>query len=60
VGAAVVSAIERDRSEVTVAPLRQRALGRIALNAPELSGRVAGRTATKVAEEVAKGQTDKR
>ncbi len=60
VGAAVVSAIERDRSEVTVAPLRQRALGRIALNAPELSGRVAGRTATKVADEVAKGQTDKR
>lgn len=60
VGAAVVSAIERDRSEVTVAPLRQRALGRVALNAPELSGRVAGRTATRVAEEIARGQTDKR
>jgi short-subunit dehydrogenase len=60
VGAAVAKAIERDRSEVTVAPLRQRALGRVALNAPELSGRVAGRTATKVAEEIARGQTDKR
>lgn len=60
VGAAVVTAIERDRSEVTVAPLRQRALGRVALNAPELSGRIAGRTATKVAEEIARGQTDKR
>jgi short-subunit dehydrogenase len=60
VGAAVVRAIERDRSEVTVAPLRQRALGRVALNAPELSGRVAGRSATKVAEEIARGQTEKR
>lgn len=60
VGAAVVRAIERDRSEVTVAPLRQRALGRIAANAPELSGRVAGRTAARVAERIARGQADKR
>jgi short-subunit dehydrogenase len=60
VGAAVVRAIERDRSEVTVAPLRQRALGRIALNAPELSGRLAGATAARVADEIARGQTEKR
>lgn len=60
VGAAVVSAIERDRGEVTVAPLRQRALARIALNAPELSGRVAGRAAARVADEIARGQADKR
>lgn len=60
VGAAVVEAVERNRSEVTVAPLRQRALGRIAANAPELSGRLAGRTATKVAEQIARGQTEKR
>jgi short-subunit dehydrogenase len=60
VGAAVVSAIERNRGEVTVAPLRQRALGNLAHNLPELSGRIAGRTATKVADEVAAGQTEKR
>jgi short-subunit dehydrogenase len=60
VGAAVVRAIERNRNEIEVAPLRQRALGRIAANAPELSGRIAGGTATKVADEIARGQTDKR
>ena len=60
VGAAVVSAIERNRGEVTVAPLRQRAMGRIAVNFPELSGRVAGGLATRVADEIAAGQTDKR
>ncbi len=60
VGAAVVRAIERNRGEITVAPLRQRALSRFAINAPELSSRIAGETATKVAEEIARGQTDKR
>jgi short-subunit dehydrogenase len=60
VGAAVVKAIERDRREITVAPLRQRALTRIAINAPELSGRVAGGLAARVADEVARGQTEKR
>jgi short-subunit dehydrogenase len=60
VAAGVVSAIERNRSEVTVAPLRQRALSRFAINAPELSGRIAGEMATRVADEIARGQTDKR
>lgn len=60
VGAAVVSAIARNRSEVRVAPVRQRALTRIGVNAPELSGRLAGRMATQVADEIAHGQTDKR
>jgi short-subunit dehydrogenase len=60
VAAAVVRAIERNRSEITVAPLRQRALSRIAINAPELSGRLAGDVATRVADEIARGQTDKR
>ena len=36
VGAAVVSAIERNRREVLVAPVRQRVLGRFAANAPEI------------------------
>ncbi len=60
VGDAVVSAIERDRSEVTVAPLRQRALGRFGANAPELAGRLGGGFATKIADAVASGQTEKR
>lgn len=60
VAAAVVRSIERDRGEITVAPLRQRALARIAVNAPELSGRIAGRTAARVADEIASGQTNKR
>ncbi|MDX6583983.1 MAG: hypothetical protein QOI10_3167 [Solirubrobacterales bacterium] len=60
VGAAVVRAIEHDRAEITVAPLRQRMLSRFAVNAPELSGRIAGQMATRVADEIASGQTDKR
>jgi len=56
----VLRAIEHDRAEITVAPLRQRAMSRIAVNAPELSGRLAGGLATRVAEEIARGQTDKR
>ncbi|MDT5350807.1 MAG: hypothetical protein QOH91_4094 [Mycobacterium sp.] len=60
VGAAVVTAIERNRGEVTVAPLRQRVLARFAANAPELSSRLAGDIAAKAADEVAAGQTDKR
>ncbi len=60
VAAAVVRVIERDRSEINVAPLRQRALGKIGMMAPELSGRVAGRKAAEVADEIARGQADKR
>ena len=60
VASAVVSAIERDRGEIRVAPLRQRALGKIGMVAPELSARVAGRKATEVADEIARGQADKR
>ena len=57
---AVVRSIERNKAEITVAPLRQRALSRFAINAPEISGRVAGGLAAKVADEIAAGQTDKR
>lgn len=60
VGDAVVRAIERNRGEITVAPLRQRALGRFGANAPELAGRLGGNLATKVADEIASGQTKKR
>jgi short-subunit dehydrogenase len=60
VASAVVRAIERDKSEISVAPVRQRALARFAMLAPELSGRVAGGAATKAADEIAEGQADKR
>ena len=60
VAAAVVTAIERNRGEVTVAPLRQRVLARFAANAPELASRLAGDVAAKAADEIAAGQTDKR
>jgi len=60
VGAAVVEAIERNRGEIDVAPRRARAVARMAMIAPELSSRIAGRRAEKVADEIARGQTDKR
>jgi short-subunit dehydrogenase len=60
VAAAVVSAIERNRREVTVAPLRQRALAQMSVNVPELSSKIAGGMAERVADEIAGGQTDKR
>ena len=60
VGAGIVRAIERDRAEVSIAPLRTRVLSAIGANAPELAGRVAGSTATKVADKIAAGQADKR
>jgi short-subunit dehydrogenase len=60
VGNAVVRAIEHDRSEISVAPLRQRALARFAMMAPEISGRLAGSAALKAADAIAEGQTGKR
>jgi short-subunit dehydrogenase len=57
---AVVRAIERNKSEISVAPPHQRALARFAMLAPEISGRVAGSAAAKTADAVAAGQTDKR
>jgi short-subunit dehydrogenase len=60
VGSAVVRAIERDRHEISVAPLRQRVLARIGMTMPEISGRIAGRAAERAAAEIAAGQTDKR
>jgi short-subunit dehydrogenase len=60
VGAAVVQAIEHDKSEISVAPLRQRALARLAMMAPEISGRLAGATALRSADAIASGQTHKR
>jgi len=60
VAAAVVSAIERDRGSVEVAPLFQRLLANFAHRRPEVAGRVAGRASSRTADLVAGGQTDKR
>jgi short-subunit dehydrogenase len=56
----LVRAIEHDVSEISVAPLRQRALARFAMLAPEISGRLAGSAAKKAADAIASGQTEKR
>ena len=60
VGAAVVRAIVRDRGEIDVAPLRQRAAARFAGRHPELAGRLSHSTAVKAADAVAGGQLEKR
>ncbi|MDQ3729301.1 MAG: SDR family NAD(P)-dependent oxidoreductase [Actinomycetota bacterium] len=60
VGAGVVSAIHRDRSEVNVAPRRQVAAAKFAARHPELSGKLSNGPATKVAETMAGAQTEKR
>jgi short-subunit dehydrogenase len=61
VAAGVVTAIERDKMEVAVAPLRQRVLAHLGLASPRIAMRViTGGTARKAADRVADGQTDKR
>jgi short-subunit dehydrogenase len=61
VARAVVKAIRRNRSEITVAPLRQRRLSKFASHHPELAGRITRRpSAHSIAEGVAAGQADKR
>ena len=62
VGAATVKAIERNKVEVTIAPLPQRAGAHMALISPSLSARAqSGSAGQKAAEEIASGHsTDKR
>jgi short-subunit dehydrogenase len=60
VAAAVVRAVERNKLEVAVAPLRQRALAHIALAAPGLAGRLqSGGVAQRAAENVDAGHRSK-
>jgi short-subunit dehydrogenase len=58
----VLRAVEHDRGEVEVAPRIQRALARFAARRPELAGRLTSRggRAGQVADDVARGQADKR
>jgi short-subunit dehydrogenase len=58
---AVVRAIERNKVEISVAPVQQRVLAHFALATPGLSVRIAsGDAGQKAAAAVAKGQLDKR
>jgi short-subunit dehydrogenase len=59
VGAAVVKAVERDKAEITVAPMAQRALAHFALASPGISVRVqSGAAGQKAADEIAAGHPD--
>lgn len=62
VGAATVKAIERDKAEITVAPLPQRAAAHFALMSPALSVKAqSGSTGQKAAQAIADGHpSDKR
>jgi short-subunit dehydrogenase len=62
VGAAVVKAIEHDRTELTVGPLRQRALAHLGLATPAISVRAQrGAAGRRIADGVATGHpSDKR
>lgn len=61
VASGVVTAIERNKVEVAVAPLRQRALAHLGLASPRVAMQaVTGGTARKAADRVAEGQSDKR
>jgi short-subunit dehydrogenase len=58
---AVVKAIERNKVEISVAPVQQRLLAHFALASPGISVKVAsGDAGQKAAANVAKGQLDKR
>ena len=57
---AVVRAIERNKSEIRVAPLRQQAVTRFGMLAPEIFGRLAGPSAARTMDAMAAGLADKR
>jgi short-subunit dehydrogenase len=56
----VAKAVEQDRAEVEVAPLRLRMLANFAARRPALAGKVAGGAASKAGDELARGQASKR
>jgi len=61
VAAGVISAIERDRAEVEVAPRVQRLMANFAARRPDLAGKISARMGVdKVADAVADNQADKR
>jgi short-subunit dehydrogenase len=61
VGKAVARAIERNRNEITVAPLRQRFIAEVGYRHPEFAGRIQRRGgAERIASDLAAGQAEKR
>jgi short-subunit dehydrogenase len=56
----VVKAIERNKGEVVVAPLQLRAVSGFAHIFPAIAGRAQRAAGTKVADDMARGQADKR
>ena len=61
VGAAVVKVIERDKVEVTVGPIQQRALAHIGLASPGLSYRAqSGSTGQRAAKAIADGHSEEK
>jgi short-subunit dehydrogenase len=62
VGTATAKAIERNKAEITIAPLQQRAAAHFALVSPSLAAKAqSGRAGQKAAEAIAKGHpADKR
>jgi short-subunit dehydrogenase len=61
VARAVVKAIETNRGEISVAPIRQRGLANFSLIAPRLTVRIMrGGTSSRAGERLAEGQSDKR
>jgi short-subunit dehydrogenase len=61
VARAVIRAIERNRNEITVAPMRQRLAAEIGYRHPEFAARLQRRSgAEQIADELASGQSDKR
>jgi short-subunit dehydrogenase len=61
VAEATISAVERDRGEVTVAPLELRLGTTLAAVAPDLAAKMATKLGGgRVAERMAEGQADKR
>ncbi len=60
VAAGVAKAVERDKAEVAVAPPQQRALVGFAHIFPSFAARAQRGAGTKIAEDLARGQTDKR
>lgn len=60
VGEGVISAITDDRAEVAVAPPQQRALAHFAHLFPGIAGRAQRGAGTKIADDLAAGQTGKR
>jgi short-subunit dehydrogenase len=61
VGAATVRAIERDKAEVAIAPVRQRVLAHFALASPTIAVKVqSGSAGQKAAQEIADGHPEEK